>query len=191
MLEAFGIQHPIIQAPMAGVTTPKFVATCAEAGILGSIGAGYLDGAQTKQFIQNVKKLTSKPFSVNLFVQEEARIDIDTLQNARMELEPFYEELNIPKVQRVMSNEVFDGQVQAVIDEQVQICSFTFGIPDAAVIARLKANGVYLIGTATTLAEAKQVESMGLDAVVLQGSEAGGHRGYFIEPMELIPRQQL
>jgi len=180
-------QQPIIQAPMAGVTSPKFVAACTEAGLLGSIGAGYLDGEQTKQFIQEVKKLTTKPFAVNLFVQEEPQIDIEVLQKARMALQPFYDELGLSPVQSVVSKEVFAGQVQAVIEENVKICSFTFGIPSAEVLQQLKEHGVYTIGTATTLAEAQLVEQAGMDAVVLQGGEAGGHRGSFTAPLQLIP----
>ena len=191
MLHTFDMQYPIIQAPMAGVTSPKFVATCAEAGILGAIGAGYLDGKQTQTFIQEVKKLTTKPFAVNLFVLEEPRIDIDVLQKARMALQPFYEELGLSPVQSVMSKDLFEEQVQAVIDEDVAICSFTFGIPSASIVQRLKEKNTYLVGTATTLEEAKLVEAAGLDAVVLQGSEAGGHRGSFTEPMILFTRNQL
>ena len=187
----FEIPTPMIQAPMAGVTSPKFVAACAEAGILGSIGAGYLDGEQTKSFIQEVKQLTKKPFAVNLFVQEEPRIDIDVLQKARMALQPFYDELGLSSVQSVMSKEVFEGQVQAVLDENVAICSFTFGIPSVDVIQRLKDNDVYVIGTATTLEEAKRVEQAGMHAVVLQGGEAGGHRGSFTEPMQFIHLHDL
>lgn len=187
----FETTSPIIQAPMAGVTTPKFVAACAEEGILGSIGAGYLDGEQTKSFIQEVKKLTKKPFAVNLFVQEEPRIDVDVLQKARMALQPFYDELGLSPVQSVTSKEVFVEQVQAVLDENVAICSFTFGIPSAEVIQRLKDNNVYVIGTATTLEEAKRVEQAGMQAVVLQGGEAGGHRGSFTEPMQLIDLHDL
>jgi len=187
----FDIPYPIIQAPMAGVTTPKFVAACAEQGVLGSIGAGYLDGEQTKSFIQEVKKLTKKPFAINLFVQEEPRIDIDVLQKARMALQPFYDELGLSPVQSVMSKEVFEEQVQAVLDENVAICSFTFGIPSEDVIHRLKDNQVYVIGTATTLEEAKLVEQAGMQAVVLQGGEAGGHRGSFTEPMQLIDLHDL
>ncbi|MFF2175501.1 NAD(P)H-dependent flavin oxidoreductase [Lysinibacillus sp. NPDC058147] len=187
----FDISYPMIQAPMAGVTTPKFVAACAEEGILGSIGAGYLDGEQTKNFIQEVKKLTKKPFAVNLFVQEEPRIDIDVLQKARMALQPIYDELGLSPVQSVTSKEVFEEQVQAVLDENVAICSFTFGIPSADVIQRLQDNNVYVIGTATTLEEAKRVEQAGMQAVVLQGGEAGGHRGSFTEPMQLIDLHDL
>lgn len=191
MLHTFETQYPIIQAPMAGVTSPEFVAACAEAGILGAIGAGYLDGKQTQTFIQEVKKLTSKPFAVNLFVLEEPRIDIDVLQKARMTLQPFYEELGLSPVQSVISKDVFEEQIQAVIDEDVAICSFTFGIPPASTIQRLKEKNTYLIGTATTLEEAKLIEAAGIDAVVLQGSEAGGHRGSFTETATLVTRNQL
>ncbi|KPN95462.1 nitronate monooxygenase family protein [Lysinibacillus sp. ZYM-1] len=187
----FDSQYPIIQAPMAGVTSPKFVAACSEAGLLGSIGAGYLDGDQTRKFIQEVKKLTTKPFAVNLFVQEEPQIDIEVLQKARMALQPFYDELGLSPVQSVVSKEVFAGQVQAVIEEKVEICSFTFGIPSAEVLQQLKEHGIYTIGTATTLEEAKLVEQAGMDAVVLQGGEAGGHRGSFTYPLQLIPLYDL
>ena len=191
MLHRFDMQYPIIQAPMAGITSPKFVAACAEAGILGAIGAGYLDGKQTQTFIQEVKKLTTKPFAVNLFVLEEPRIDIDVLQKARMALQPFYEELGLSPVQSVMSKDVFEEQLQAIIDEDVAVCTFTFGIPAERIIQRLKEKNIYVIGTATTLEEAKLVEAAGMDAVVLQGSEAGGHRGSFTEPMQLSTRNQL
>ncbi|MEG0473212.1 MAG: nitronate monooxygenase [Solibacillus sp.] len=191
MMQNFALSKPMIQAPMAGVTSPKFVAACCDAGILGSIGAGYLNGAETKEFIQQVKALTDKRFCVNLFVQEEPKIDITVLQDARVALQPFYEKLGVSNTQRVISTEVFDGQVQAVIDEEVSICSFTFGIPSEAVISKLKAHGVYLIGTATTVEEAIAVEKAGLDAVVVQGSEAGGHRGSFTDPIKLIPTKQL
>lgn len=191
MRTKFSLAKPIIQAPMAGITTPAFVAACSEAGALGSIGAGYLNGEETQHFIQQVKALTDKPFSVNLFIQEEPRIDINVLQKARGALQPIYEELGIPDTQRVVSTEVFEGQVQAIIDEGVKIVSFTFGLPAAEMIARLKDEDVYLIGTATTVEEAIAVQQAGLDAVVVQGSEAGGHRGSFTESIELNTTAEL
>ena len=191
MIGDFNISKPIIQAPMAGVTSPAFVAACCEAGVLGFIGAGYLNGQETQTFIQDVKKLTDKVFGVNLFVQEEPRIDITILQEARMALQPIYDELGIQGISTVVSTEVFEAQVQAVLDENVQVVSFTFGLPSENVLHRLKEKGIFVIGTATTLEEALAVEAAGLDAVVLQGSEAGGHRGSFQEPMQLIPIRDL
>lgn len=191
MLHQFGIDGQMVQAPMAGITTPKFVAACCEAGLLGSIGAGYLNGEETRDFIKEVKALTHKPFSVNLFIQEEPGIDIMVLQQARDALQPIYEELGVANTQRVVSMEVFHGQVAAVIEEGVKICSFTFGLPSAEIIAKMKAHGIFLIGTATTVDEALAVERAGLDAVVLQGSEAGGHRGSFTEEIQLITLKGL
>ena len=191
MLKNFNIYKPIIQAPMAGVTSPSFVAACCEAGVLGFIGAGYLNGEETQAFIQDVKKLTNKAFGVNLFVQEEPMIDIQVLYEARMALQPIYDELGIESIPTVVSKELFEGQIQAIIDENVSVVSFTFGLPSEDVLERLKEKGIFLIGTATTVEEARAVEAAGLDAVVLQGSEAGGHRGSFQEPMELIPIRDL
>lgn len=187
----FPIDKKIIQAPMAGVTTPNFVAACCEAGVLGFIGAGYLNGEQTQAQIQQTKKLTNQPFGVNLFVQEEPQINVNVLYEARMALQPIYEELNIKETPTVTSTEVFQGQIEAVIAEKVPVVSFTFGLPEQSVMKRLRENGAYLIGTATTLEEAKAVEQHGFDAVVVQGSEAGGHRGSFLEPMQLIPLRTL
>ena len=179
------IDKPIVQAPMAGITTPEFVAACCEAGVLGSIGAGYLSGAETKQFIQEVKALTAKPFSVNLFVPEQPKTDPQLLQVAREALQPICDELNIEIPESITTSDVFQDQVQAILEEGVSIVSFTFGLPDSETLSILKQKGVYLIGTATSVEEAMAVEQAGLDAVVIQGKEAGGHRGSFIDPLAL------
>lgn len=185
------IDKRVIQAPMAGVTTPSFVAACSNAGILGSIGAGYLNGAQTREFIQAVKQQTTKPFQVNLFVQEEPRIDINVLQQAKQALLPIYEQLNVNHVQRVTSTDIFSEQINIVIEEQVPIVSFTFGLPHEDVLKRLMDAGIIVIGTATTVAEAKLVEQAGCQYVVAQGKEAGGHRGSFNEPNEFHATRDL
>ncbi|MCP8969312.1 NAD(P)H-dependent flavin oxidoreductase [Ectobacillus ponti] len=196
------VQYPIIQAPMAGgVTTAKLVAAVSNAGGLGSIGAGYLHAAQTRELIREVRQLTRNPFSVNLFVPNEFHAEEEEAAAAAQLLQPICEKLGIlydmpqrPDIEAVRA--VFDEQVQVVIDEKVPICSFTFGIPSNEIIAKLKRHNVLLIGTATTVAEAAAVEQAGLDLVVLQGSEAGGHRGNFISEfpesiiglMSLIPQ---
>ncbi len=185
------IKHPIIQAPMAGVTTPEFVAASAEAGILGSIGAGYLSEEGTRQFIREVKERTDKPFAVNLFVPEQVGMNQLYLREAYEALQPFGKQLGMPFWKAPLSKSEFDGQVQAVLDEGVKICSFTFGLPDDKIVQVLKENNVYLIGTATTVEEAKLAQQAGMDAVVVQGSEAGGHRGSFNGEGTLIPLNEL
>ena len=189
--EVLGVRHPIIQAPMAGVTTPKFVAASAEAGVLGSIGAGYFSAEQTRNFIHEAKELTAKPFAVNLFIPEQVEIDKVVLQLANEALQPIRDELGITDHKITLSNSEFDGQIQVVIEENVKICSFTFGLPDKKTIQLLKANDVFLIGTATTVEEAVLVEKAGMDAVVAQGSEAGGHRGSFHGELTFIRLHEL
>ncbi|WP_339171772.1 nitronate monooxygenase [Solibacillus sp. FSL R5-0691] len=191
MVAKLPIGQPIVQAPMAGITTPEFVVACCEAGVLGSIGAGYLSGAETKQFIQEVKAFTTKPFSVNLFVPEQPKADAHLLQQAKEALQPICDELNIETPTVIPTSNVFQDQVQAILEEGVKIVSFTFGLPDEKTVSTLKQKGVYLIGTATSVEEAIAVEQAGLDAVVVQGKEAGGHRGSFIEPMVLHPTATL
>ena len=185
------MKHPIIQAPMAGVTTPEFVAACAEAGVLGSIGAGYLSAVDTRKFIREVKALTEKPFSVNLFIPESTESNEKQLEDAYHALEPIRIELGISSEIPKRSISEFDDQVQVLIEENIKICSFTFGLPDEKTVQLLKENGVYLIGTATTVQEAKLAEQAEMDAVVVQGSEAGGHRGSFHGELTLEPLNEL
>ncbi|WP_249336517.1 nitronate monooxygenase family protein [Sporosarcina sp. Marseille-Q4063] len=185
------MKHPIIQAPMAGVTTPEFVAACSEAGVLGSIGAGYLSAADTRKIIREVKALTEKPFSVNLFIPESTVANEKQLEDAYNALEPIRTELGISSKKPKYSISEFDDQVQVLLEENIKICSFTFGLPDEETVHVLKENGVYLIGTATTVQEAKLAEQAKMDAVVVQGSEAGGHRGSFHGELTFQPLNEL
>lgn len=176
---------------MAGVTTPEFVAASAEAGALGSIGAGYLTAEETRDFILNVKRLTAKPFAVNLFVPEVAELDEVTLNEAEEALRKFQLELKMQTEENIFSESEFDGQIKVIIEDDVRICSFTFGLPNKQTVRLLKENDVYLIGTATTEEEAILAEEAGMDAIVVQGSEAGGHRGSFFGELSLMPLEDL
>ncbi|WP_342514126.1 nitronate monooxygenase [Sporosarcina sp. FSL K6-1522] len=185
------IDYPIIQAPMAGVTTPEFVAASAEAGVLGSVGAGYLSAEDTRQFIREVQKRTDKAFAVNLFVPEHVEMNQLYLREAYEALQPIGQQLGMPFWKAPLSESEFDGQVQVLIEEGVKIASFTFGLPDEKTVRLLKEHGVHVIGTATTVEEATLAEQSGMDAVVVQGSEAGGHRGSFAGELTLIPLAKL
>lgn len=182
-----GIEFPIVQAPMAGVTTPMFVAECAQAGMLGSVGAGYFTAEETKAFVQEVKKLTDRPFAVNLFVPEEVVPAKEQLEDAYTALLPITEQLGMGSWKPSFSKSEFHEQIKVILEEGVKVCSFTFGLPDAETISALKENGVYVIGTATTVEEALLTERAGMDAVVMQGSEAGGHRGSFAGELQFVP----
>lgn len=181
------IKYPIIQAGMAGgVTTPELVAAVSNAGGLGTLGAGYMSPEQTRVSIKKIKQLTNKPFGVNLFIPETPDISEEEIYKANEWLQPFREELNIserPKVKKPTAS-LFKEQIEIIIEEQVPVCSFTFGIPPKETVQQLKERNSIVIGTATTVKEAIANEENGLDMVVVQGSEAGGHRGTFIGSFE-------
>ncbi|WP_040225532.1 NAD(P)H-dependent flavin oxidoreductase [Bhargavaea cecembensis] len=177
--KAFNLQHPIIQAPMAGSTPPKFVAACCGAGILGSLGAGYMTADVTRKAVREIRELTERPFGVNLFVPENPERDPDVIKAAFGALRPYREELGLPEELPALGESGFGEQVAVLAEEHVPVVSFTFGLPDEHSVLRLKGAGCFLIGTATTPEEAVQAERAGMDAVVLQGKEAGGHRGAF------------
>lgn len=191
MRQKLNLQHLLIQAPMAGVTTPPFVAACCEAGALGFVAAGYLTKEETQMFIRQVRARTNKPFGVNVFVYEMPEIEEQVIHEARHALQPFYEELSMTDTIIPALEHPLAGQIQAILEENVSIVSFTFGIPSTDILAQLKAQNIFLMGTATTKAEALAIEAAGLDAVVLQGSEAGGHRGSFLETNAFIPLMTL
>lgn len=203
MTEFLKIKYPIIQAPMAGgITTSKLVAEVSNSGGLGMIGAGYMSPLQIRKQIQEIKQLTSNPFGINLFVPNEFKILENEITSANQFLNPIRQKLNlhqkdnveIPTYLQVFEN--FIEQIKIVIEEKVPICSFTFGLPSKEVIDELKQANIILIGTATTVTEAVENEKAGMDLVVVQGSEAGGHRGNFINRaqeslvglMSLIPQ---
>lgn len=181
------VKYPIIQAGMAGgVTTPKLVAAVSNAGGLGSIGAGYMDALQLREHIQEVKKLTNNPFAVNLFTPQVYDVSEERIEKTDARLQPFRDHLHISERTRIdkATDSLFLEQIELIIEEELSICSFTFGIPSIEIIQRLKSRNMVLIGTATTVEEAVANENNGMDMVVMQGSEAGGHRGSFIKPFE-------
>lgn len=196
------INYPIIQAPMAGgVTSSKLVAAVSNNGGLGSIAAGYLTPFQLLEQIREVKQLTTNLFSVNLFVPSGVISSENEITLAKQLIQPIREQLNVPydNIEIPTSEsllQTFRDQLKVVIDEYVPICSFTFGIPSQEVMDKLKQQNIILIGTATTVREALEIEKSGMDIVVVQGSEAGGHRGTFknglneslVGLMSLIPQ---
>jgi nitronate monooxygenase len=203
LTEHLKIQVPIIQAPMAGgITTSRLVAEVANAGGLGMIGAGYMTPSQIRDQIREIKRLTSNPFGINLFIPNKFTCTEKEINSAATLLQPIREQLNLPPDEGVdipTSNhliETFNEQIKVIIEENVPVCSFTFGVPSLELIAELKQHTILLIGTATTVKEAIEIEKLGMDMVVVQGSEAGGHRGNFssddqeslIGLMSLIPQ---
>lgn len=178
--EKLGIRYPIIQAGMAGSTTPELVATVSNSGGLGTIGAGYFTTDKLDQEITHVQELTDLPFAVNLFVPSDKLYLPEKVEKMNAWLRPYRRALNLeePTV-NISEEEQFNTAIELLIEKNVPIVSFTFGIPDGAIIDKLKQNHMKLIGTATSVEEAIANEQAGMDMVIAQGSEAGGHRGSF------------
>ncbi|MCV9952401.1 nitronate monooxygenase [Paenibacillus sp. BT-177] len=177
------IRYPIFQAPMAGgVSTSELVAAVSNAGGLGNLGGGYLTPEQLRREIQKIKQQTDQPFGVNLFVPEQSEESEEAIYRMTDYLNKYRIKLGTAQNPLILrSAESFEEQVQVLLEERVPIFSFTFGIPSPNVIQTTKQHGIFVIGTATTVDEAKQLEAGGVDAIVAQGSEAGGHRGTFLK----------
>lgn len=179
-----------------GVTTTNLVSSVSNFGGLGMIGAGYMTPEQIRNQIKEIKRETTKPFGINLFIPNDFKVSENEINRASELLQPLKEQLHVKKENPTLPTvekewATFYEQVKVIIDEKVPICSFTFGLPPKETITNLKEHGIFLIGTATTTAEALLCQEIGMDAVVLQGSEAGGHRGTFAgdddHPIDIIP----
>ena len=183
--ELLGTRYPIVQAPMAGgFTTPVLVAAVSNAGGLGSIGAALLAPEELRDAIAVVRGLTDKPFGVNLFAPlPRAEVDAEAVAALSAVLAPLRAELGLPEPEGAPSPppSIVTDQVAVAAEERVPVFSFTFGIPSFETV---KEAGAVILGTATTAAEAAELEEQGVDAVVVQGSEAGGHRGTFLSSFD-------
>jgi nitronate monooxygenase len=176
---------PIVQAPMAGATTPRLVAAVSNAGGLGSLPGGYNEPVKIREQIAQVRALTERPFAVNLFVGEYAPPPADVLRRAHERLRRYRDELGIPHpAAPPVSAPSFRAQFEIVAEACPAAFSFTFGIPPSDALARCRELGIFTIGTAKTVAEAVTLERAGVDAVCVQGYEAGGHHGAFLAPLE-------
>lgn len=187
LAKKLAIQFPIIQAPMAGSATPLLAAAVSNAGGLGSLGGAYMQAEALRDTIRKIRELTDKPFSINLFIPNEhpASATEEQIQQACKLIEQASAELNY-KTQPVPAPYApdFEEQMQVIIEEKVPVFSFIFGLLSETWIAKLKKNKAIIIGTATNVSEAILLEKSGIDMIVAQGSEAGGHRGTFIGDKE-------
>lgn len=178
--ELLGIQYPIIQAGMAGgPTTAALVAEVSRAGGLGTIGAAYLTPEKLRKDILDIRKRTDKPFAVNLFAAS-PKDNFSRLEEVQEALESIYKELEIDKPgSDYRTPDAGEALFRVCLEMNVPIISTAFGCLEPSQIAAAKQQGLVLIAMVTTVAEALEAEASGVDAVVAQGSEAGGHRGSF------------
>ncbi|MCY1289073.1 Nitronate monooxygenase [compost metagenome] len=178
-----GISHPLIQAPMAGVSTPQLAAAVSNAGGLGSLGIGASTVEQVRTLIAETRALTAKPFNLNLFCHRPAQPDAAREAAWLAHLGPLFDEFGAqpPATLRepYPSFLADPAMLELLLDERPAVVSFHFGLPPAATLAALKQAGCVLMASATNLDEAAQIERAGIDLLIAQGVEAGGHRGLF------------
>lgn len=182
LTDLLGIEHPIIQAPMAGATTPAMAAAVSNGGGLGSHGCAMHTPDQFRADTRQIMDATNRAINVNFFVHEPPGHDDTKNAQAQALLEPYYEEFNlgsVPKAEPVHFP-FDDAMLEAVLETRPRVVSFHFGLPSAAIVETIKENGIKVLSSATTVREAVDLENRGCDAVIAQGWEAGGHRGTYL-----------
>lgn len=183
LTELLGVDLPVIQAPMAGVQGSAMAIAVSEAGGLGSLPAAMLTDEALRKELAAIQASTTKPFNVNFFAHRSPTPDAAREAGWRDALRPYYDEFgadqaNIPEGP---GRRPFSPEVAEVIEAfRPPVLSFHFGLPDEALLARVRSWGAKVISSATTVAEAIWLAEQGVDAIVAQGLEAGGHRGLFL-----------
>lgn len=183
LLDRLGITVPIIQAPMAGVSSPAMAAAVSQGGGLGSLGVGAMTAATAREAIREFRKRSDGPLNVNVFVHRPAHANKrkETAWLERLSTE--FERVGATPsdaLHEIYTSFVSDGDMLAMlVEEKPKVVSFHFGLPPRSQIEALRHAGIVLLATATHLDEAKAIEAAGIDAIVAQGYEAGGHRGMF------------
>jgi nitronate monooxygenase len=184
-----GLQFPIIQGPLGGLSSQRLTAAVSNYGGLGSFGAHGLKPDAIRKVVRELKSLTSKPFAMNLWVSmEDEGAATSTEEAFRRSLAPLAK--HIESVEGVVPSYHpyepirFEDQAQVLLDERISTFSFICGIPSKQILDEFRRQGVLLIGTATTAEEAIALEQAGVDVIVASGFEAGGHRGSFLQPAE-------
>jgi nitronate monooxygenase len=177
---------PIWMAPMAGeASSAALVAAVSAGGGFGQLGAAYLAPARIGEIAADIRARTGQPFGINLFCPQDWQPDAAALDRYLAHLVPWHDELGLPAPTRPERfEEDFEAQLAATIAAKPAVISFVMGDPGAARVAALKAQGFKVVGTATQVSEGLALQASGVDAVVAQGYEAGGHRGGFLDKPE-------
>jgi nitronate monooxygenase len=183
ILNLLGIELPIVQAPMSGFSSVEMAIAVADANGLGSIACAQLSVAQTGEALTAFRAASSRPINLNFFCHRALPPNPVAIAAWRKRLRGYYEEYGLdPDAESsAVSRAPFDAAFCALVEEhRPEIVSFHFGLPEAGLLARVKATGAKVLSSATTVAEAVWLEEHGVDAVIAMGAEAGGHRGSFL-----------
>jgi nitronate monooxygenase len=181
--DLFGIELPIIQAPMAGVQGSALAVAVSAAGGLGSLPCALLSLDVMRRELEAIAGATSRPFNVNFFCHAAPVPNLERESAWRRLLRPYYDELGIDpgSVDPVAARASFSHDAADVLsDLRPAVVSFHFGLPSDDLLQRVRAWGTTILASATTVDEARWLEARGVDAIIAQGLEAGGHRGHFL-----------
>jgi nitronate monooxygenase len=183
LLELFKTEFPIVLAPMAGVMDADLVIAASQGGALGSLPCAMLSAEKAREEVNIIRQRVSAPVNMNFFIHN--AVDADPKREAgwKRRLAPYYKELGLdPAAPFNAANRApFDGAMCELVEElKPEVVSFHFGLPDQALLRRIKAAGSVVISSATIVKEAIWLEENGADAIIAQGAEAGGHRGMFL-----------
>ncbi|GIZ12811.1 nitronate monooxygenase family protein [Pseudomonas sp. NCCP-436] len=180
----FGCELPLIQAPMAGSQDHRLAASVCVAGALGSIPAAMLSAEALRKELQAMRSLTARPFNLNFFCHSLPQADASRESAWRQLLTPYYAELGLDPTSPPSGpgRLPFNAETAELVEEfRPAVVSFHFGLPEASLLERVRRSGARILSSATTLNEALWLQERGVDAVIAQGLEAGGHRGHFLE----------
>jgi nitronate monooxygenase len=180
LCQKLGLSHPIIQAPMAGSATPELAAAVSEAGGLGSLGCSNMTVEEIRVSTNKLRTRSNRPFNLNFFANPAPQAGASVFAATRERLKPWYAELGLgepPDVEPERDPGFTSEKLSLLLELRPAVVSFHFGLPEPDAVARLKSAGIFILCTATTVAEARALEAAGIDAIIAQGWEAGGHRG--------------
>ena len=181
--DLLNIEHPIVLGPMAGAIDHELAVEIAEAGGLGSIPCAMLDLDQMRNQVTQYRARTKRPLNLNFFCHTPPELNNAREAAWRERLAPYYRELKIDPAAPVPTSNrrPFDEAIcELVLELRPEVASFHFGLPEPALFERVKRAGIITFSSATTVAEARWLEQRGVDAIIAQGNEAGGHRGIFL-----------
>ncbi|MCB1694082.1 MAG: nitronate monooxygenase, partial [Pseudomonadales bacterium] len=183
LADLFGISKPLIQAPMAGAQDHRLAIAVSKAGGLGSLPCAMLDAETIRSQVAQFREATGNPVNLNFFCHSLPAHDPEREQAWMARLAPYFDEFGIdsPEPGQGGSRQPFSQAFAEVVASLApEVVSFHFGLPDDALIARVRRSGARIIASATTIEEALWLEEKGVDAIIAQGIEAGGHRGNFL-----------
>jgi nitronate monooxygenase len=183
LLDLFKTEFPIVLAPMAGIMDADLVIAAAQGGALGSLPCAMLSVEKAREQVNIVRQRVSAPVSMNFFCHKAVDADLKREAGWKQRLAPYYKELGLDPAAPVnaANRAPFDAAMCELVEElKPEVVSFHFGLPDQALLRRVKAAGCVVISSATIVKEAVWLEENGADAIIAQGAEAGGHRGMFL-----------